>query len=103
MRELVLQSDVIHTDDTPVNMLDPLLGHARTCRFWAYLGDAAHRYTLYDFTQSRSRHGPAEFLQGFRGYLQADAYDGIYAGGEVCCGTPRTAGSRSTTTRPNGR
>ena len=35
---------------------------------------------------SRKRDGPSRFLEGFRGYLQADAfsgYDGIYAGGDV--------------------
>lgn len=86
MCKLVLGSRVIHTDDTPVKLLDPLLGHARTARFWAYVGDREHPYSIYDFTDSRQRDGPAKFLQGFTGYLQADAYgayDGIYAGGQV--------------------
>ncbi len=29
---------------------------------------------VYDYTPTRSRAGPAEFLEGYRGYLQADAY-----------------------------
>lgn len=36
---------------------------------------------MYDFTPSRRRDGPQEFLRGFVGYLQADAYggyDGLY-------------------------
>ncbi len=36
---------------------------------------------MFDYTPSRSRDGPAEFLKDFRGHLQADAfggYDGIY-------------------------
>ena len=40
----------------------------------------------YDYTTSRKRDGPAEFLRKFSGYLQADAfagYDGIYAAGTV--------------------
>lgn len=91
MCELVLLSRIIHTDDTTVKLLDGLLDHARTARFWAYLGDAQHPYTVYDFTDSRKRDGPADFLRNFRGYLQADAfsgYDGIYSGGavvEVAC------------------
>jgi transposase len=91
MRQLVLLSRIIQTDDTTVKLLDALLDHARTARFWAYLGDVAHPYTVYDFTDSRKRDGPAEFLQGFQGYLQADAYggyDGIYSSGavvEVAC------------------
>ena len=78
-----LESKVVHTDDTPVKMLDPMLGHARTARFWAYIGDSTHPYSVYDFTTSRKRDGPAKFLSGFEGYLQADAYggyDGIYLG-----------------------
>jgi transposase len=86
MRELVLESRIIWTDDTTVKLLDPLLGRARTARFWAYLGDQRRPYTVYDFTDSRSRDGPQSFLRGFSGYLQADAYggyDGIYAHRQV--------------------
>jgi transposase len=93
MIERVLQSRIIHTDDTTVQMLAPLLGKTVTARFWAYIGDRLHPYTVYDFTDSRKRDGPAKFLQGYRGYLQADAYggyDGIYTGSqgsvlEVAC------------------
>jgi transposase len=93
MANEVLRSKVIHTDDTPVPVLDPLLPHTRTGRFWVYCGDAEHPYSVYDYTPSRKRDGPAEFLQGFTGYLHADAfggYDGIYAGSngqivEVAC------------------
>jgi transposase len=86
MRELVLESRVIHTDDTSVKMLDSSLGHARTCRFWVYIGDPSGPYSVFDFTEDRTRDGPAKFLSKFTGYLQADAYsgyDGIYSGGKV--------------------
>jgi hypothetical protein len=81
------------TDDTPVPIQSgataPLRPGAKQCRkgrIWCYLGDAANPYTVYDYTPSRSRDGPAKWLKGFEGYLQADAYggyDGIYAGGDV--------------------
>jgi transposase len=83
----VLGSKVIHTDDTPVDVLDKMLKQARTGRFWVYCGDAGHPYDVFDFTPSRSRDGPMQFLAGWGKdelrYLQADAfggYDGIYAG-----------------------
>lgn len=76
MKELALQSHVLHTDDTTVKLLDPLFDQARTARFWAYIGDVTHPYTVYDFTDSRKRDGPEQFLAGYRGYLQADAYGG---------------------------
>jgi transposase len=87
MVKLVLASKVIHTDDTPVNVLDRTLDQTRTGRFWAYLGDKSHPCTVFTYTPSRSRDGPHQFLTGWgkeqRVYLQADAfggYDGIYAG-----------------------
>jgi hypothetical protein len=49
------------------------------------VGDRAHPLTVFDYTTSRKRDGPAEFLKNYRGYLQADAfggYDGIYAGSQ---------------------
>ena len=82
MKQLVLQSKIIQTDDTSVKLIDPLAeGGSRTARFWAYLGDNDHPFEVYDFTVSRERHGPQEFLRDYSGYLQADAYggyDGIY-------------------------
>jgi transposase len=82
MKKLVLQSKIIQTDDTSVKLIDPLAeGGSRTARFWAYLGDEDHPFEVYDFTVSRERHGPQEFLRDYAGYLQADAYggyDGVY-------------------------
>jgi hypothetical protein len=87
MVKMVLASKVIHTDDTPVNVLDRTLDQTRTGRFWVYLGDKEHPSTVFTYTPSRSRDGPHQFLAGWgkeqRVYLQADAfggYDGIYAG-----------------------
>jgi len=76
MKQQVLSSKAIQTDDTPVPVLDPDLPHTRTGRIWTYVGDGEHPYTVYDYTPTRSRDGPEEFLKAFRGYLQADAYSG---------------------------
>jgi transposase len=82
----VRSSRIIWTDDTPMPVLDASLPHTRTARLWVYCGDRAHPYIVYDYTTSRRRDGPAEFLKDFAGFLQADAYggyDGIYAAGAV--------------------
>ncbi len=55
---------------------DDQLDRTRTAYFWAYVGDHEHPYICYDFTTSHSREGPKNFLGGFRGYLQGDAYSG---------------------------
>ena len=83
MIERVRQSRVIHTDDTTVPIQSPGQKQCRKGRIWCYLGDEANPYTVYDYTPSRSRDGPAKWLKNFTGYLQADAYggyDGIYHG-----------------------
>lgn len=93
MKQRVLSSRIIHTDDTQVKLIDKAAEGTRLARFWAYVGDRSNPYSVYDFTDSRKRAGPEAFLSGFRGYLQADAYggyDGIYSGSggeiiEVAC------------------
>jgi transposase len=90
---VVLSSHVIHTDDTSVKVRDAWRKQKYTGRFWPYVGDALHPLTVFDFTTTHQRDGPAAFLKDYRGYLQADAfngYDGIYLESqgriiEVCC------------------
>jgi transposase len=86
MKTLILLCGTIHTDDTPVKVRDSERKIKVLGRLWIYFGDCLHPYNVFDFTMSRKRDGPSQFLEGFRGYLRADAfsgYDGIYAGGDV--------------------
>jgi transposase len=79
----VLQSKVLHTDDTTVPVRDESRSEHRYGRLWAYIGDADHPGIVFDYTTTHARDGPATFLKGFHGFLQADAYgayDGIYTG-----------------------
>lgn len=79
LKEVLFASKVIGTDDTGVRVLDQKLPFARTGRIWPYCGDAEHPVIVYDYTTTRGRAGPEEFLKGYRGYLQADAYGGYDA------------------------
>lgn len=86
MIKRVRGSRIIWTDDTTVPVWDPTLPKTRTGRFWVYLGDVLNPYCVYDFTPRRNRDGPERFLEGFAGYLQADAfagYDRLCAGAKV--------------------
>jgi len=78
-KEVLFESRVIGTDDTGVKVLDETLPFARIGRIWPYYGDRDHPVILYDYTQTRARAGPEEFLKGYRGHLQADAYGGYDA------------------------
>ena len=79
LKEVLFQSKVIGTDDTSVKVLDVKLPFARTGRIWPYYGDKDHPVIVYDYTATRERARPEKFLQGYRGYLQADAYGGYDA------------------------
>lgn len=82
----VLGGKVVHTDDTPVPVLDPERRTTREGRLWVYVGDQTPADLVYDYTPNHSRAGPAAWLGEFRGYLQADAYagyDALYATGRV--------------------
>jgi transposase len=75
LKQFVLSSKVVGTDDTPVKVLDRNLKRTtRKGRFWPYLGDRNHGAAVFDYTPTRERAGPEQFLQTYRGYLQADAY-----------------------------
>ena len=74
LKDFVLSSKVVGTDDTPVKVLDRKLPQTRKGRIWPYVGDRDHQAVIYDYTPTRERAGPEEFLKGFRGHLQADAY-----------------------------
>jgi transposase len=78
---LVLASRVLHTDDTQVRVRDAWRKLKYKGSFWTYVGDPLHPLTVFDYTPRHTRDGPATFLRDYRGYLQADAfngYDGIY-------------------------
>jgi transposase len=74
MHKEVLKSEVIQGDETPVPVLDRSRDSTRKGYIWSTIGDRAHPYTTFHYTDSRSRDGPAEFLKGYAGYLQTDAY-----------------------------
>ncbi len=84
---VVLGSHVIHTDDTPVKVRDAWQKQKHQGYFWPYVGDPLHPLTVFDYTTSHQRDGPAAFLKDYHGYLQADAfngYDGIYLQSQGC-------------------
>jgi transposase len=97
IREEGLKASKIHTDDTPVPVLDPGRGKTATGRLWTYVvddrasGSATPPLAWYRFTPDRTGAHPQKELASFKGYLQADAYAGydkLYQSGgvtEVAC------------------
>lgn len=78
----VRSAQKLHTDDTPVPVLDPGRGKTKTGRLWTYVRDdrpAASRdppAVWYRYSPDRKAEHPRAHLLGFHGILQADAYSG---------------------------
>ncbi|HEX2363522.1 MAG TPA: IS66 family transposase [Bradyrhizobium sp.] len=88
----VLQSEVLHGDDTPVPVLAPGAGKTKTGRLWTYVRDerphAGARPPAAAFFYSPNRKGehPVAHLKGFIGVLHADGYagfNGLYQNGRI--------------------
>ena len=67
------QSQVIAMDETPVRELG---GPGTTLKgyLWCGVGDADHPYDCFFYSSDRRSIRPETYLEGFRGYLLADAY-----------------------------
>lgn len=72
IRKDALASGVIQTDDTPVTIQEDSKKNSRQGRVWVYRGLGGQ--VFFDMTESRGRDGPTAVLDGFEGYMQADAY-----------------------------
>jgi transposase len=90
LHQRLLLSRVIHGDDTGVKLRVPGADRTRKAHLWVTIGDADYPYAVFDFTADYTAAGPERFLQGYVGYLQADAlaqYEGLYGAGRIqhCC------------------
>ncbi len=74
IKQQILRSYLINTDDTPVLVQDRAGKPAGKGHLWAYIGAALQ--VVFEFTETRSRDGPLKFLGNYHGYVQADAYKG---------------------------
>ena len=88
MLTLLKRQPVIFSDDTSVPLQAP--GKTRETRFWVYTGHSPP-IIVYHHTETRAGQHPQDQLEGYHGYLQADAYAGydpVFASGdllEVAC------------------
>jgi transposase len=77
LKQAVLETDVIFTDDSIIPLQVKGHGRVRKARLWAYVrGDTGPSLTVFDFSHDRSKKRPLEFLGDYRGYVHADAYSG---------------------------
>jgi transposase len=74
LRQDVFQSRVVQTDGTSIEVVLEGQRQTRTGYFWPYLGDDAHPHVVVDFSLDKRKAHPQQFLAGYQGYVQVDAY-----------------------------
>jgi transposase len=90
--EHVLSGYALHADDTPVPVLAPGTGKAKSGRLWTYVrdeqpwGGGGHPAVLFRYSPDRKGEHPLAHLRSFSGVLHADGYAGfdqLYRPGKI--------------------
>lgn len=78
MKEDLLKMQLIHADETTTQVLnEDGKPSTSTSYMWVYRSNIHEvPIVLYDYHSTRSGDCPKEFLKGYSGYLETDAYDG---------------------------
>lgn len=78
MKEDLLKMQLIHADETTTQVLnEDGKPSTSTSYMWVYRSNKHEiPIVLYDYHSTRSGDCPKEFLKGYSGYLETDAYDG---------------------------
>lgn len=85
LRDAVLEHEVIHADETPVQMLTPGAKKTHRAYVWAYATSQFSKLAavVYDFSPSRAGEHARNFLQGWKGKLVCDDFGGYKASFEL--------------------
>ena len=83
LRQMILTQPILHADETPVKVLNgygmkDAKGKLKQGYVWAYVTPkhSPIKAVVYDFAQGRGSEYPNAFLQGFKGKLVCDGYNG---------------------------
>lgn len=78
----VLATAQIHSDDTPIKVLEPGLKKTKQARLWSYVSDGRPHGSdyppaaCYFYSPNRKGEHPLAHLKGYEGVVHADAYSG---------------------------
>lgn len=79
LRQLLLKRDIVHCDETPVQVLKERGKKPQTKSYmWLYRtgNDERESIILYDYQPSRNGEHAVTFLKDFKGYVHSDGYRG---------------------------
>lgn len=82
LRDKLLEAPVVHCDETVAQVLkEPDKTPQSKSYMWVQVAELQEnqRIILFDYAASRSGSVPVRLLEGFRGYLQTDGYEGYAA------------------------
>lgn len=81
MRDRLLESRVIHCDETRVQVMkEPDREPTSQSWMWVQAGGPPNQpVILFDYSTSRAQEVPSRLLEGYRGYLMTDDYAGYNA------------------------
>ena len=92
LNRYVMDTNKLHTDDTPVPVLQPGRKTTKQGRLWGYLkdnraaGDTDAPAVWFTYTPDRKGSWPQDHLADYKGVLQADGYAGykaLYEKGDI--------------------
>ena len=77
MRDVLLEADIIHMDETPVQVLkEPGRDATSKSQMWVQRGGPPGKsVVLFEYDPSRSQEVPLRLLDGWRGHLMADGLE----------------------------
>ncbi len=77
LRQNIIVYDYAQADETTVQVLDEV-GRSNKAKsyIWCYRGGGIRPSIVYEYQETRGGYHAEEFLSGFKGYLQSDAYSG---------------------------
>jgi transposase len=77
LQKFIVNYDYAQADETTVQVLNEV-GRSNTTKsyMWCYRGGGEHPSIVYSYQETRGGYHAQQFLIGFKGYLQTDAYSG---------------------------
>lgn len=77
LQKNIIAHDYTQADETTVQVLDEVgRDNATKSYIWCYRGGGEQISIVYEYQPTRGGYHVAQFLQGYKGYLQSDAYSG---------------------------
>ena len=81
MKDILLRENVIHADETTVQVLHEPNREAKTKSYeWLYRTGicSEHHIVIYEYRETRKQDNPREFLKEFKGYMHTDGYQAYH-------------------------